>query len=52
MNMRIPFQVSAKGMENTKETRSEEFGFIVFVEHTRNDAIYGRKKAVKKRTIF
>lgn len=47
----IPFEVTAKGMEDTDKTGSKAFGFIVFVEHTENDAARGSKKAVEKGTV-
>ena len=49
--MGIPFEVTAKGMEDTDKTGSKAFGFIVFVEHTENDAAGGSKKAVKEGTV-
>ena len=47
----IPFEVTAKGMEDTDKTGSKAFGFIVFVEHTENDAAGGSKKAAQKGTV-
>ena len=47
----IPFEVTAKGMEDTDKTGSKAFGFIVFVEHTENDAFCGSKKAVEEGTV-
>ena len=47
----IPFEVTAKGMEDTYEAGSKAFGFIVFAEHTEDDAAGGRKKAVKERPV-
>ncbi|BDZ75936.1 hypothetical protein Lac1_01190 [Claveliimonas bilis] len=46
MDMRIPFRVPDKGMKNTDKTRSKEFGFVVFMEHTRDNTVNGREKAV------
>ena len=52
MNMRIPFQISAKGMKNTDETGSKKFCFVVFVKHAKDNIANSRKKAVEKRTIL
>ena len=46
VDMGIPFQVPAKGMKNTDKTRSKEFGFIIFMEHTRDNTVNGREKAI------
>lgn len=32
VDMRVPFEISAKGMQHTDKTRSKELGFIIFVE--------------------
>lgn len=37
MDMRLPFQVPAKGMEDTDKTRSEVFRLVKFEEHTQDD---------------
>lgn len=52
MNMRVPFKISAKGMENTDKTGSEVFGFIEFEEHTKDNTADSRKKAVKEIAVF
>lgn len=52
MNVRIPFKIPAKSMENTDETRRIKFGFIVLVEKPEHNRLDGRKKAVKQLTIF
>ena len=46
VNVRIPFEIPAKGMKNTDKTRSKEFGFIIFMEHTRDNTVNGREKAI------
>lgn len=46
MDMGIPFQVPAKGMKDTDKPRSKEFGFVIFMEHTRDNTVNGREKAV------
>ena len=46
MDMRVPFQVPAKSVEDANKTRSKEFGFIIFMEHTRDNTVNGREKAI------
>ena len=46
MDMGIPFQVPAKGMKDTDKPRSKEFGFVIFMEHTRDNTVNGREKAI------
>lgn len=46
MNMRIPFQVPAKGMKNTNKTGNKGLGFINLVEHAQNNTADSRKEAV------
>ena len=50
--MRIPFQVSAKSMQNHNETGRKVFGFIQVVEHTGDHAVYGVKETIEQRTVF
>ena len=38
--------VPAKGMKDTDKPRSKEFGFVLFMEHTRDNTVNGREKAV------
>ena len=52
MDMRIPFKIPAKSMENTDETRCIKFRLIVLVEKPEHNRLDGRKEAVKKLTIF
>lgn len=52
MYMRVPFEISAKGMKNTDEARSKEFRLIHFEKHTKNNIAYGMKKAVQKRAVM
>ena len=33
MDMRVPFEVPAKSVQDTNDPRSEKLGFVVFVEH-------------------
>ncbi len=46
MDMRIPFQIPAKGMEDTDKTGSKAFGPVVFMEHTGDNTVNGGEKAV------
>ena len=39
-------QSAAKGMKDTDKPRSKEFGFVIFMEHTRDNTVNGREKAV------
>lgn len=50
--MWVPFKVPAKGMEDTDKAGGKEFGFIVLVKHTGDDAVNGREKTGKQRAIF
>lgn len=52
VDMRIPFEVSAKGMQNTDKAGSKELRFIIFVEQTGNDAVHGGKEVVEKGTVI
>lgn len=47
MDMRIPFQRSAEGMQDTDETGDKVSAFVQFKEHSENDTADGLKKAVK-----
>ena len=44
--MRIPFQIPAKGMEDTNEAGSKTFRFIIFMKQASDDAVDRRKQAV------
>ncbi len=52
MDMWIPFQRPAKGMEDTDETRDKVLTFIQRVEHSKDDTAYSLKKAVKEGTVI
>ena len=52
MNVRIPFQVSAKCVKNTDKARSKKFCIIHFVEHPENDITNRVEKAVQKRAVL
>ena len=47
MNMRIPFQVTSKSMENTDKARYEMFRFIHFRKHAENNIPDRVKETVK-----
>ena len=46
VNVRIPFQVTTKSMENTDETGSEVFGFVHFIKQLRYNTVDSREKTV------
>ncbi|BDZ82938.1 hypothetical protein Lac2_24340 [Claveliimonas bilis] len=46
MDMRIPFQIPAKGMKDTDKTRSKAFSIVIFEEHTGDDAVDSRKEGI------
>ena len=48
MDMGIPFQRSAEGMQDTDETGDKVSAFVHFMEHSENDAADSLKKAVKQ----
>ncbi len=52
VDMRVPFQVPPKSMEDKDKPGRVVHGFVHFVEHTQNDAAYGMKKAVKECAVF
>ena len=52
MDMWIPFEGSAKRMQDTDETGDKVFAFIHFMEHSENDAAYSLKKTVKQGTVI
>ncbi len=49
MDMRIPFEISAKGMKDADEARSKEFTLIHLEKHTKNNITDRVKEAVQKR---
>lgn len=51
VDMRIPLEVTAKGMENHDKARSEIFRYIHLEEHTRNNTGDRMKETVEKRTV-
>lgn len=52
VDMRIPFQIPAKGVENHDKAGSEVHGLILFEKHAGNNAVYSMKKAVKERAVI
>lgn len=50
--MRVPFQISAKGVEYHDETGSKVHGFILLKKHTGDNAVYGMEETVKERTVI
>lgn len=52
VNVGIPFQVPAKGVEYHDKARGEIQGFILFEKHARNNAVDSMKKAVKEGTVI
>lgn len=47
VDVRILFQIPAKGVENHDKPRSIVQGFILFEKHTGNNTVYNMKKTVK-----
>ena len=47
VNMWIPFKIASKSMKNGDKARSEEFGFVRFVEHMENDTANRRKQTIE-----
>lgn len=52
VDMRVPFEISAEGVEDHDEAGSEVHRFILLEKHAGNNTIYGMKKAVKERTVI
>ena len=44
VDMWVPFEVTSKGMEDTDKTGSKAFGFVIFMEHTKDDTADGREE--------
>ena len=47
VDMRIPFEGSAKSMQDTDKTRDKVSAFIHFMEEPEDDTAYSLEKAVK-----
>ncbi len=52
MDVGIPFQIPAKGMENHSKTESEVHGFVLFKKYMGDNTVYGMKEAVKEGTVI
>lgn len=52
VDMRIPFQGSAKGMENADKIGDKVSAFVQFMEHSEDDAANCLKKAVELGTVI
>ena len=52
MDMRVPFEVPAEGMEDHDETGSEVHGFILLKKHTGDNAVYGMEKTVEEGAVI
>ena len=50
--VRIPFQISAKGVEYHDETGSKVHGLILFKKHTGDNAVYGMEETAKEGTVI
>ena len=49
--MRVPFQVTPKGMEDTDKARDKVAFMIEVVEETGNDLIHSLKETIQERTV-
>ena len=49
--MRIPFEVTTKGMEDADKAGGETFGLVFAMEHSENNAADSREKAVKQGSV-
>jgi len=52
MDMRVPLQRTAKGMQYRDEARGIVFGFVLFVKHVKYNTADSLKEAVQKRSVF
>lgn len=50
--MRVPLQISAKGVEYHDETGSKVHGLILFKKHMGDNAVYGMEETVKEGTVI
>lgn len=51
VDMRIPFEVTAKGMKDADKTGSETFRFVGAMEHAKDNTADSREKAVKQSSV-
>lgn len=52
MDMRIPFEVTSKSVEDTDNTGSKVFCFVDFRKHTQNDIADRKEKTVKQGPVI
>ena len=52
VNVRIPFEIPAKGMKNHDESRDKVLRLVELGKHTQNNAGNSMKKTMKQGTIF
>ena len=52
VDMRVPFQVPAEGVEDHDKAGSEVHGFIEVQEHTGNDAGDGMEETIEERAVI
>ena len=52
VDMRVPFQVPAEGVEDHDKAGSEVHGFIELQEHTGNDAGDGMEETIEERAVI
>lgn len=52
MDVRVPFQVPAKGVEDHDKTGSEVHGFVLFKKHAGDNTCDGMEEAVKEGTVI
>lgn len=52
VNVRIPFEISAKSMKNHDITESEVFGFVHFKEHVENNTGNRMEKTMKQSSVL
>lgn len=52
MDVGIPFQIPAKGMENHNKTGSEVHGFVLLEKYARDNTVYGIEETIKQGSVF
>ena len=52
VDMGVPFQIPAKGVEDHDETGSKVHGLILFKKHTGDNAVYGMEETAKEGTAM
>ena len=51
VDMRVPFEVTSKGMKDTDKTGSKAFEFVIIKEHTKDDAADSGKETAKQGAV-